>query len=122
MKRILVVDDENGVRKVLSKLLSNMGYQVIAAQNGYEGMDLFRDNAIDLVLTDLDMDCMDGWSLASSIKAQSPGTPVVLVTGSDKEKVLEKLKGSHVDGVIFKPFSAQEFSETVRKMLNLKLN
>ena len=120
MNRILVVDDENTVRELLSELLSNIGYQVVSAQNGYDGLKLFQNNSIELVLTDLDMPVMDGWSLAAGIKAKSPGTPVIIVTGLDKEEVSQKLKAGHVDGVIFKPFSVEEVNETVRKMLSTK--
>lgn len=117
LKRILVVDDERAVRKMLSELLSNDGYQVVTAQDGYEGLELFQTNPIGLVLTDLNMPGMDGWSLASNIKAQSPGTPVVMVTGSGKEEVLERKKSSHVDGVIFKPFCIEEVIETLRELI-----
>lgn len=118
MRRILVVDDEDLVRELLSKLLSKFGYQVVSAQNGYDGLALFRNNSIELVLTDLEMPGMDGWSLAAGIKAESPGIPVIMVTGKDQAAVSERLNMSHVDGVIFKPFRAEEVTGAVQKMLS----
>jgi CheY-like chemotaxis protein len=102
---------------VLSRLLSILGYQVLSAQNGYEGLELLRNNPVELVLTDLEMPGMDGWSLAASIKARYRGTPVVMVTGSDIEEVSERLKSSHIDEVIFKPFRAEDVKETVQNIL-----
>ena len=120
MKRILVVDDETIVRETLSKLLSNFGYQVVCAQNGYDGLELFQNNSIELVLTDWDMPGMDGWSLAAGIKARSPGVPVIMVTGKDREEVSQRLNESDVDGVIFKPLRVEEVKGTVHKMLSTK--
>lgn len=117
MKPILVIDDEKAVRDVLTKIISHMGYTALTARNGHEGLDLFRNRTIGLVLTDLDMPGMDGWSLASNIKKQSPGTPVLMVTGADKDEVSKRLKAGHLDGVIFKPFSVREVKLTVQKIL-----
>ena len=60
------------------------------------------------------MPVMDGWSMAAGIKANSPGTPVILITGSDKEEISKKLQASDVDGVIFKPFSVDEVIDIVQ--------
>ena len=82
-----------------------MGYEVVAAGSGHEGLNLFLRNSIELVLTDLDMPGIDGWTLALHIKDKSPSTPVVLITGSESDAIMEKLEGSCVDSVLFKPFS-----------------
>jgi len=116
-RRILVVDDEKAIRDVLSSILSFTGYKVIVASNGDEGLNLFLENPMDLVLTDLDMPGLDGVSLALFIKDKSPSTPVVLITGSDKEDVMERLRGDCVDSVMFKPFSLDDVQETVQRIL-----
>ena len=72
------------------------------------------------MLTDLNMPGMDGWTLASHIKRKSPNTPVVLITGSEKGAVVEKLKRSCVDPVIFKPFILEDFQKTVQGMVDYK--
>ena len=69
------------------------------------------------VLTDLEMPDMDGWTLAVLIKDQSPKTPVVLITGSDKNDVMKKFKGSCVDSVMFKPLGMERIEETVQTFL-----
>ena len=83
MGRILVVDDEKSIRELLSKIIENMGHEVILASDGREGFYSFVNNSIDLVVTDFDMPFMNGWSLTNNIKERSPETPVVLVTGSE---------------------------------------
>ena len=118
-KRILVVDDDRAIRDILSDVLSFMGFSVAVARSGNEGFDLFLKDRFDLVLTDLRMPGMDGWELAFHIKSRAPNTPVVLITGQQKEEVMESDKGDRVDFVLFKPFELKEMQKTVHRMLGV---
>jgi CheY-like chemotaxis protein len=115
--RILVVDDERSIQEVLNSLLSVMGYEVVSAGSGHEGLHLFLENPIELVLTDMNMPGMDGFSFASHIKKKSPNTPIILITGSDKDTVDKKLKKSCIDSVLFKPFGLEDLQKTVQEMV-----
>ena len=76
MRKILVVDDSKAIRDLLSNVLSLMGYHAAVASNGNEGLHLFLANSFDLVLTDVQMPGMDGWTLAFHVKDKSPDTPL----------------------------------------------
>lgn len=117
IRRILVVDDTKAIRDVLSDMLSLMGYEVIVAGSGHEGLNRFLKSSFQLVFTDLDMPGMDGCTLAVHIKDKSPNTPVVLITGSEEEAVMERLRASCVDSVIFKPFRLEDIERTVQRMI-----
>jgi signal transduction histidine kinase len=80
-KSILLVDDEEGIRKVLGILLSDMGYQVRTAENGVEALRIFKDERPPIVLTDIKMPEMDGIELLRRLKKISPDTEVIMVTG-----------------------------------------
>lgn len=121
-KRILVVDDDKAIRDILSDVLSFMGFSVVVARSGNEGFDLFLKDRFDLVLTDLRMPGMDGWDLAFHVKDRAPNTPVVLITGQQKEEVMESDKGDRVDFVLFKPFELKEMQKTVHRMLGANLS
>ena len=121
MNKILVVDDEKNIRDCLSMVLSFMGFEVAAASSGNEGLNLFLKSSFDLVLTDLQMPDMDGWALAFNIKEESPNTPVVLMTGEERVDVLERLKGSCVDSVVFKPLLLEDIQKTVQNALHTGL-
>ena len=121
-KRILVVDDDRAIRDILSAALSFMGFSVAVARSGNEGLDLFLKDRFDLVLTDLRMPGMDGWDLAFHVKDRAPNTPVVLITGQQKEEVMESDKGDRVDFVLFKPFELKEMQKTVHRMLGANLS
>jgi len=87
------------IQDVVSRILDFMGFEVALAGNGVEALSLFLKNPFDLVLTDLEMPIMDGWSLTHCIKERSPNTPVVLMTGGDRETVRKKVgKGRQSKG------------------------
>jgi len=116
-RRIMVVDDDEGMRHILLMALSRMGYEAVAASSGTEALNLLLKSSFALVLTDLEMPGMDGWNLAYRVKERFPGLPVVLITGYAKKDVMERMKGSSVDDVIFKPFRLEDILKTAEKML-----
>ena len=115
--RVLVVDDDEFIREILKGMFSYMGYEVRLASNGHEGLIRFVDDRFDLVVSDLDMPGMDGWSLALKIKDKTPDTPVIVMTGQAKTPVMERLKQGPVDVAMFKPFVFKEVEEAVKKAM-----
>jgi len=114
-KRVLIVDDEEAIRDILSNALNCWGYHVEAASNGSAALHLFRTSSLDLVLTDLNMPGIDGWSLAMRVKEESPATLVGLMTAQDTEDIREKVEGSPVDFTLFKPFRLEKLETRLRQ-------
>ena len=99
-KRLLLVDDEEGIRKVLSIALSDSGYTVFTAQNGEEALNIFRREIPPIVLTDIKMPGMDGIELLQVLKQESPDTEVIMITGhGDMELAIKSLKFQAIDFV-----------------------
>ena len=99
-KRILLVDDEAGIRKVLGISLADSGYTVFTAENGEEALRRFRELAPPIVLTDIKMPDMDGIELLRRIKAESPDTEVIMFTGhGDMDLAIKSLKYDATDFV-----------------------
>ena len=113
--KILVVDDNNDLRIVVSKMLSRLGYEVSSADSGENGLSIFLKNKFDIVLSDYEMPGMDGVALACSVKKSSPRTPVVIMTGAGKETVFSR-ESTAVDEVISKPFTLAEIDETIQNL------
>lgn len=103
---ILLVDDEPGIRTVLSVFLSDIGYRVRTADSGESALADFRENAADIVVADIKMAGMDGISLLRAIKSESPDTEVIMMTGhGDFELAIESLKLQAAD-FITKPVNS----------------
>lgn len=114
-ERILVVDDNNVLLIVVSKMLSRLGYEVSSADSGENGLRIILKNRFDIVLSDYEMPGMDGVAFACSIKKNSPRTRVVIMTGAGKETVFSR-KSAAVDEVISKPFTLAEIDETFQNL------
>ncbi len=98
--RILLVDDEEGIRKVLGISLEDSGYDVLKAENGEAALDLFLKHRPSIVLTDIKMPGMDGISLLKAIKAEDPDTEVIMITGhGDMDLAIASLKLEATDFV-----------------------
>jgi two-component system C4-dicarboxylate transport response regulator DctD len=80
--RLLLVDDEPTLRRVLKRSLSRAGFEVVEAANGELAMQLSRDESFDVVITDVRMPDMDGLDLLEQLLTDDPDLPVVLLTGS----------------------------------------
>ncbi len=103
--RVLVVDDEPVVRAALSEVLAAEGHAVTACADGPAALERFREEAFDLVVTDLSMPGMSGWELAGRVKAQRPETPVLLITGWGDQIDPAEARAKGVDRVLAKPFT-----------------
>ncbi len=104
-EKILLVDDEEGIRKVLGISLMDIGYQVFTAKNGKEALAVFREHSPPIVLTDIKMPLMDGIDLLQQIKAESPDTEVIMLTGhGDMDLAIKCLKLEATD-FITKPIN-----------------
>jgi len=115
--RILVVEEEEAIRDLLSYRISNLGYNATFACNGKEGLECFRKGAYNLVISDLTMNAMDGLTMARLIKQKSPDTPIILITGRSREEVLPKLRENAVDITIFKPAKFRVLREAIESFL-----
>ncbi len=114
---ILVIDDEENVRTILAEALTTHGHSVRMAASGKEGLDLFRDEHHDLVLTDLGMPEMSGWQVARAVKEIGRETPVILVTGWGEHLDPEAIREGSVDFLLSKPFRISELLTLVVRAL-----
>jgi GAF domain-containing protein/CheY-like chemotaxis protein len=114
---ILVIEDEKNIREVLGEILSTAGHDVLQAANGEEGLDLFRKQKVDVVITDLGMTGLSGWEVADKIKAIDPLTPVILSTGWGVKHDQIEIHKKNVDRIIGKPFNMGQILNLVSELL-----
>jgi CheY-like chemotaxis protein len=118
--RILVIDDEDSVRDILSRMLKVKGHQVVVASDGEEGIERFKNETFDLVFTDLGMPKISGWEVGKTIKGMNPKVPIVMITGWGMELNREKMNESGIDLIVSKPFQFDQVVELVSEAMDLK--
>jgi two-component system KDP operon response regulator KdpE len=114
--RILVIDDESQITRVLRAALSAQGYDVRTANEPEEGLRVFRDWAPDLVITDLMMPTMSGVEVCRSIRSRG-ATPVLVLSVREHERSKVEALDAGADDYVTKPFSIQELLARVRAHL-----
>ena len=114
--RVLVVDDEEIVLEVLVDLLAALGMDVERAHGGPAGIEAVQQGEYDVVFTDLGMPEVNGWDLATAVKARRPATAVVLVTGWGFQLGEEMAVSSGVDLIMAKPFSWDDVQQALRQV------
>ncbi len=114
--RILLVDDEQAVQKLLAFPLHQEGYEVVPATTGQEALDRFRESDFDLVVLDIMLPQVDGFEVCRQLRAKS-SVPIIMLTAKAEEfdKVLGLELGA--DDYITKPFSMREFRSRVKAVL-----
>ena len=115
-KTILVVEDDPDVLSVLVKHLEKMGYEVLAASDGLEGLKRLESGGYDLVITDIVMPYMSGLGVVTAIKQKAAHIPVIVITGFGKEPELAATE-KKADLVLAKPFSISVLREHIARLL-----
>jgi len=117
-KKILIADDETGIRLTLGRTLDK-DYVVLEATNGEEAVEIAKGQKPDLILMDLIMPKMDGYAACSQIKADqaTKGIPVVILTAVGHELNKKFATEMGADGYITKPFNIQELIDVITPLL-----
>jgi PAS domain S-box-containing protein len=118
--RILVIDDEADVRELLRDILSDAGHEVDMAHTGGEGIELFKKQPYDLVLTDLGMPAMSGWEVAGKIRQTNKCVPIALVTGWNVVLDDAAMHSSGINLVVHKPFQVEQVLNLVKEGMVVK--
>lgn len=115
---VLVIDDEENIREILTDILATGGHRVITAATGPEGISLLDQHAFDLVLTDLGLPGMTGYEVAEAVKERRPSLSVGLVTGWGATLDENKVRSHGVDLVLSKPFRFDQVLAVVDRALS----
>ncbi len=116
---ILVVEDEDSVRSAIRRLVTSCGYECIEARNGDMALDILRASRapIDLMISDVVMPGMNGYSLAAQVQRLRPSVKVLMVSGHSEHPSLERHVGSEDHPFVAKPFSARTLTSAIRAVL-----
>lgn len=120
MKKILFIDDDVEYQAILSELLIYEGYDVVVASTPLEGIEKFKDDNYDLVITDLIMNNIDGLQLISLLKRINTQVPVIILTGHTSDQ--KEIRGFELDiyDYIYKPVSMEVLLKRIERVLKFE--
>jgi DNA-binding NtrC family response regulator len=117
MAKILVIDDDRGIRQLLDTLLSLKGYEVVLAENGQKGLDLFRQEQPDVIVLDLKMPEMDGLTVLKEIRRIDSQQQVIMFTGAWTAKIEQQIHALGVTEIVKKEFSQDLLEAALKRVI-----
>lgn len=118
-KKILAVDDSISIRKSISFVLTQEGYEVVEAVDGVNGLAKAKEDKFNLVITDINMPNMDGIEMIKQIR-QTEGykfTPIIALTTENQDSKMQEGKAAGATGWIVKPFTSEKLLAIVKKII-----
>ena len=118
-KKILAVDDSISIRKSISFVLTQEGYEVVEAVDGVDGLAKAKEDKFNLVITDINMPNMDGIEMIKQIR-QTEGykfTPIIALTTENQDSKMQEGKAAGAKGWIVKPFTSEKLLAIVKKII-----
>lgn len=118
MPKVLVIDDQPDVRTLTDMLLKHLGYDVVLADNGWKGLELYRREHPDVIVLDLIMPGMDGIEVLKQIRSVDLTQSVIVVTGSSNPETERKVRALGVSEIIVKGSSSMHsLGDTLKRLL-----
>src|SRR6266536_6125208 len=120
MARIIVIDDQEPIRRIVRRALENDGHEVFEASDGEVGMALLDREPADVVITDIFMPGMDGIQTLREIRKRFPAVKVIVMSGGDSSGMLDLRRDAELLGAVKslqKPFNTREIVDLVREVL-----
>ena len=117
MKKILIVDDQKGIRLLLNEVFSREGYKIFQAANGLEVLKIMASNNIDCVLLDMKIPGMNGIEILREIRKNNLNVPVFMMTAFDDNEIMDEANELGVMKYFTKPFNIFDIKNEVNEVL-----
>lgn len=117
MAKVLVIDDEQGIRALLDTLLRRKGYDVIVAESGEKGLECFRRERPDVLVLDLKMPGMDGLTVLRQVRSLDPIMPVIILTGAGTAETEQRVRALGGTEYVEKAFSLHLLGDALKRLL-----
>lgn len=116
--KILIVDDDQNLRRLMHETLEAIGYLAVSASDGVDAIRLVKTEQIDLVIADISMPEMDGLQLLQQVKEFNPRIPVLLITGVNMNNIKDRVYQYGADAFLDKPFRISKIEEMLERLLS----
>lgn len=117
-KNILIVDDSDDLAHVIADFLGMFGYHVHTAHDGMDALEYLEKTSMDIVVSDIHMPRMDGFTLMTEIKSRYPRTPIVLITGFSVSEARKLAFEKGADAFVAKPFHLKDLKNVIESVVS----
>ena len=120
MARVLIIEDDDQIRRMLRSILEENNHEAIEAHDGYEGMKLFRESGADLIITDILMPEKEGIQTIMELRDDFPGVKIIAISGGGTvgpDTYLTMARELGADRVLAKPFAMNQLTELLDELL-----
>lgn len=117
--KVLVVDDSAAIRKSISFVLEQGGYEIVEAEDGLLALDALEKNTVNLIITDVNMPNLDGIGLIRKVRESDRNrfVPIIVLTTESQNTKMDEGRAAGATGWIVKPFSAEKLISVVKKII-----
>lgn len=119
MRRILIIDDQPGIRLLLNEVFKKEGYTPLLAANGMEALKIFEEELVDCVLLDMKIPGMNGLEILEHLKAKDKRIPVIMMTAYGEQELIDEAMMLGASNYFTKPFNIFEVLEEVNDILKV---
>lgn len=119
MSRMLIADDQDGIRLMLAQVFQNLGIEVDTANDGQNAWEKLEQNGYDLVLLDMNMPRMFGHEVLRNMRQREIDTPVMIMTAFGEKSTLEEVQRLGITAQFEKPFDIYRMIEKVKEVLKI---
>ena len=118
-KLVLIVDDSTFMRELVASILRRAGYEVLEGSNGQEGLKQLDDHRVNLIISDVNMPVMDGFTFVKQVRASAANefTPILMLTTESNEEKKKEGKAAGASGWVVKPFDPPLLLQTIAKVV-----
>lgn len=117
-RNILIVDDSDELAHVIADFLGMFGYQVYTARDGLDALQFLEKESMDIVVSDIHMPKMDGYTLMTEIKTRYPHTPIILITGFSVSEAKKMAFEKGADAFVAKPFHLKDLKGVIDSVIS----
>ena len=116
--RVLTVDDSRTILAMLHHTLSNAGFEVLQAEDGQKGLDVLKNESVDVVITDINMPRLDGFGLIEKLRTSAlhAERPILVLTTESSDEKKQRARNAGATGWIVKPFDDEAIVRTIRRV------
>ena len=117
MMKILVVDDQQEVREIISEFLVLRGYKVAEAEDGLIALQRFQENKPDMAIVDVEMPVMNGLQFSRQVLQERPGFPIIMITAFIEKHTPQALESIGIRKILLKPLNLNDLQNAIRESL-----